>query len=306
MDYVISQIAFSGNKGASGMGKALIQNLRTLDPDAKFHVLSYYPAADRRLTLPPDVEIVDGAPVTVLLRALFSGWIFFCRKLHLPAGLWRFGAMKTLGSCDLWIDAAGISFADGREKFTLFNIFCLLPALAAGRRIVKAPQALGPFEHRFNRLLAKLFLPKMKLIAARGGRTAEYLAQLRLTNTIRYSDIAFSLNCRPRDAERMAEVLPPKGKRPKLIGISPSQVVFSLCARQRIPYLAILRDFIRSCLAAGFHCVIFPHSARENCGKRHNNDLPVLRELHAMLPEDNGGITWIEREWSDCELRMLI
>ena len=30
MKYVISQVAFSGNKGASGMAKALIQNLKDM------------------------------------------------------------------------------------------------------------------------------------------------------------------------------------------------------------------------------------------------------------------------------------
>lgn len=305
MNYVISQVAFSGNKGASGMAKALIQNLRELDCNAKFHVLSYYPAADREKTLPADVEIIDGSPRTVLFRVFLSCWAGLCRKAHLPAALWRRGAMKTLGTCDLWIDAAGISFVDGREKFTLFNLLSLFPALAADRKIVKAAQAMGPFEHTFNRLLARWVLPRMTLIVARGDRTAHYLEPLHLKNVARYSDVAFSLRCRPEDAERVSELLPPPEAQAKLIGISPSQVVYSLCSKRGISYLPMQRDFIRQCVAEGFHCVIFPHSARQGSDKRHNNDLPVLRELNALLPAD-AGITLIDRELTDCELRMLI
>lgn len=305
MKYVISQVAFSGNKGASGMAKALIQNLRELDPEAKFHVLSYYPKADRRKNLPVDVEIVDGSPRTVLIRFFLSFWMYLFRLLHLPGTWYLRGAMKPLGTCDLWIDAAGISFVDGREKFTIFNLLSIFPALATGRKIVKASQAMGPFEHTLNRLLAKCFLPRMTLIAARGDQTARYLEPLSLKNVVRYSDVAFSLRCSPEDAERASALLPPPENQKKIIGISPSQVVYALCAKQKIPYLPVLRDFIQQRAAEGFHCVIFPHSARQESVKRHNNDLPVLRELKALLP-GNEAISWVDQELSDCELRMLI
>ena len=304
MKYVISQVAFSGNKGASGMAKALIQNLRELDPEAKVYVLSYYPKADRRKNLPGDVEIVDGSPRTVLIRSFLSFWIYLFRLLHLPEAWYLRGAMKPLGTCDLWIDAAGISFVDGREKFTIFNLLSIFPALATGRKIVKAAQAMGPFEHTLNRLLAKFFLPRMTLIAARGDQTARYLEPLHLKNIVRYSDVAFSLRCSPENAERVSTLLPPE-KQGKLIGISPSQVVYALCSRQKISYLPVLRDFIQQRTAEGFHCVVFPHSARQGISKRHNNDLPVLQELKALLPE-NEAVSWVDQELSDCELRMLI
>lgn len=305
MNYVISQVAFSGNKGASGMAKALIQNLRDLDRDARFHVLSYYPAADRKKVFPADVEIVDGSPRTVLIRVFASCWAYCCRLLRLPGSWYLRGAMKTLGTCDLWIDAAGISFVDGREKFTIFNLLSIFPALATRRKIVKAAQAMGPFEHKINRMLARWVLPRLALIVARGDQTAHYLEPLHLENVARYSDVAFSLRCTGEDAERVSPLLPPPENRTKLVGISPSQVVYSLCAKRGIPYLPVLREFIRQCAAEGFACVVFPHSARQNSDKRHNNDLPVLRELRALLPE-NDAIFWVDRELSDCELRMLI
>ena len=296
MKYCLGGAAFSGNKGASGMLTALIQNIRHNDPDAKFAVLSYYPHADRKEHHGEDIEILDGSPLAVVGN-FFRLALY---KLHMPCGR----DLRKITECDRFLDAAGITFVDGRVKFTIFNILTFIPALAAGIPVIKVSQAMGPFDGALNRLLAKIFLPRLKTIVARGDRSAQYLQELGLNNVERFSDVAFSLECSEADDRAAAALLPPlEGK--KIIGFSPSRVVFGLCDKAGVDYLGELEKVIRTLAQEGFHCVIFPHSARSNTEKQHNNDLPLLRLLARRL-EGAENVTIIDRELSAGVLRRLI
>ena len=297
MKYCIGGVAFSGNKGASGMLTALMQNIRRYDPEARFAVLSYYPRSDREGPHRDDAEIWDGSPKAVVGNFFRSGLY----KLHLPGA----GVLRRIAECDFFLDAAGISFADGREKFTCFNILTFLPALAAGVPVVKVSQALGPFDGRLNRFLARRFLPRMKLIAARGAQTEKFLAELGLHNVERFPDAAFSLECSDADDRAAAALLPPGLTPGRIIGISPSQVVYSLCRGKHVDYLGELAELVRDLAGRGFDCVLFPHSARENTEKTHNNDLPLLRRFAAML-SGTPRLTVIDRELDAGVLRRLI
>ena len=303
MKYAIGGAAFSGNKGASGMLISLMQNIAHYDPDAEFYVLSYYPKSD--IPLCGDAILLNGSPKACLIRFPFALWTGFARFLHLPRCFWKHGAIGKIADCDFFLDAAGISFSDGRDKFTIFNILTILPALVTGRRVIKVSQALGPFRKWSNRLLARLFLPRLEMIAARGDKTAEYLKELKLTNVERFSDVTFSLECSADDQKAADELLKeiPSGK--TIIGISPSQVVYQLCSEAGKDYLGELETVVRELSRRGLHCVIFPHSARFHTDKRHNNDLPVLREFAARLA-GLGNVTVIDRELDARVLRMLI
>ena len=297
MKYVIGGAAFSGNKGASGMLTAVMQNIRRYDPEARFAVLSYYPETDRKGPHRNDAEIWDGSPRAVL-GGFFRAGLF---KLHLPGAGW----IRQVAQCDYFIDIAGISFADGREKFTVFNILTFLPALAAGVPVVKVSQALGPFRNALNRFLARRFLPRMELVAARGGRTAAYLAELGLKNVERCPDAAFALECSEADDAAAAALFPERLPGGRVIGISPSQVVFGLCRKARVDYLGELTQLVRTLAARNCRCVLFPHSAREGTDKTHNNDLPLLRRFAAGL-SDLPQVTVIDRELDAGVLRRLI
>ena len=297
MKYCIGGAAFSGNKGASGMLTALMQNIRRYDPEAQFAVLSYYPKTDRQGPHRNDAEIWDGSP-RAAVKNFFRAGLY---KLHLPGC----SAIRRIAECDFFLDAAGISFADGREKFTCFNILTFLPALAAGVPVVKVSQALGPFRHPLNRFLARRFLPRMSLIAARGDQTAGHLAELGLRNVERFPDVAFSLECSDEDDRSAAGLLPETSGDGPVIGISPSQVVYGLCRQARVDYLGELAKLVRVLSARGCHCVLFPHSAREGVEKTHNNDLPLLRRFAAGL-DASPKITVIDRELDAGVLRRLI
>lgn len=283
MRYIISGVAFSGNKGASGMAEALIQNLSRLDPAAFFSVFSYYPAADRLQLRYANAEIIDGSPKRVVLLFFASLWAAAGRLFGLPKARRAAGReMKAIAAADVWLDASGISFVDGREKFLIFNVLSILPALALGVPVVKVAQAMGPFRNPVNRLAARIVLPRLARIIARGATTAGYLAELKLTNVGRYSDVAFSLTPGPEDAARIAGYLPPPGG--VVIGFSPSQVVWKLCEKRGVDYLGILRRCVERQVEQGHVCLVFPHSARAGSEKTHNNDLPLLRRFAAMLP----------------------
>ncbi len=304
-NYFITGTAFTGNKGASGMATALIQNLQ--GADRNFIVMSYYPASDANRPLPVACELADGSPAGVVKLFFPSLWALCCRALHLPGALWKHGLLKRLAepeSCVL--DASGISFVDGREKFLIFNILTLFPALAAGTRIVKVAQAMGPFEHKLNRLCAKTVLPHLDWVVARGDQTRAFLEELHLRKVRieQFSDIAFSLRCTPEDARAATKILEHAAGR-KIAGISPSQVVWKLCESKGIDYLAVMREVTEALLADGYYCVVFPHSARENTGKTHNNDLILLKRFHAMLPE-NPSLLKLEAELEAGVLRELI
>lgn len=305
MKYGICGAAFSGNKGAEGMLLALIQHLSQLDDDAYFNVMSYYPGADRRAGHEKaNIRIIDGSPKRVIGYFFQSLWCFLCRSLHLPPALYRSGDFGRIADCDIFLDAAGISFSDGREKFTVFNILSLLPALSAGVKTVKVSQALGPFQNKLNRMMAKIVLPRLKLVVARGEKTAGFLQELGLSNTAAYPDAAFSMECSTEDRRRADELFPEVGDK-RVIGISPSQVVWKLCSASGVDYLKILAEVAAGCRRQGYHCIVFPHSARTGTEKTHNNDLPLMRRFAAMLPPGDD-LTVLDGELEAGVLRCLI
>lgn len=303
MKYLISGVALTGNKGASGMAESLIRNLKARDPQARFILFSYYPEADRTLLNLPDTELLDGSPAGVVKLFFPSLWAVFCRMLNLPERWYDRGKMKKIGECDYWLDASGISFVDGREKFLIFNILTILPGLALGIPVVKIAQAMGPFGKPLNRIAAKLILPRLKLIVARGEVTRRHLDSLGISNVANGYDVAFSLRTEAADRERVTRYLPAAGRR--IVGVSPSQVVWKLCEKQRIPYLETLAECVKHWVANGYDCVVFPHSVRTGTEKTHNNDLPLIRRFAAMLPQ-SASVTVVQDELSAGELRELI
>ena len=303
MKYIIGGVAFSGNKGASGMLTALRQNISAADKNADIAVMSYYPKSDADLA--DGMQILDGSPKAVLLRFLPALLCGIARKLHLPKIFWRHGIFKLLSETDYFLDAAGISFVDGREKFTVFNILTILPALCCGCKVIKVSQALGPFKHFSNRMMAKIILPRIDLIIARGKQTAEYLTGLKLNNVQQFSDVAFSMQCTDEDQAAADALLGDICRKKALIGISPSQVVFNLCRKSGKDYCSELEKTVRALAESGNMLVLFPHSARQFSAKTHNNDLPLLKNIAGRIG-DLENVLVIDRELDAEVLRMLI
>lgn len=304
MRYIISGVAFTGNKGASGMATAIIQNLTEADPDNRFHVMTYYPVADSRLPLAANITLLSATPPAVVLNCIAACWAAFCRVLRLPECLYiKNKTVQAIVQADYWLDTSGISFVDGREKFLIYNVMSILPALLLKCPVVKMPQALGPFNGKINRLAARCILPRLKFICARGRKTYEHLETLSLKNYESYPDIAFSLKTSDADKQAAQKIMTASDK--KIVGISPSQVVFKLCQKKKIPYFKLLKETVEKLLHEDYQVVIFAHSSRPDTEKRHNNDLPLLNEFSETLPP-HPNLQVITEELSAAELRELI
>ncbi len=303
--FVIIGAALSGNKGAAGMVVALIQNLHARHPDARFTLMSYTPWQDRKLNRYPNLSIISGTPLGLILLfplALIAS--VMKRSGRVPGFLKRHPGIKAVSECDLFIDAGGVSFVDGREKFIPFNILWVFAPLALGKPIVKASQALGPFRNIFNRICARIILPRIDLICARGEKTAAFLKGIGVHNFKPYPDIAFTLMESDIREEVLARYEFPKGGK-RLVGISPSQVVHEKCGKKGIDYPRVMARFADRLLSEGCDVVLLPHSARAGSNQTRNNDLPVLETIYAHM-EKREAVIKIDEEMTPSELRVLI
>lgn len=303
--FVITGGALSGNKGAAGMIIALMQNLSIRYPGARFTLMSYYPKSDKRLNYYPDLEIISATPLVLMLLFPITVVAFLLRMFHLPLGvLKQIPALRAIDECDLYLEAAGVSFVDGREKFLPFNVLWLFLPLALGKPIVKVSQAIGPFKNPINRVLAKVFLPRVSLICARGRQTEAFLVGLGIRNYKVFPDAAFNLSLAVvRKGFRERYALSKKGK--SLVGISPSQVVYGKCLRKGINYTDVMARFAEYLISEGYDVMLIPHSAREGSVKTRNNDLPVMEKIYNRMTSKDA-VRVVREELTPSELRILI
>ncbi|WP_226638598.1 polysaccharide pyruvyl transferase family protein, partial [Novosphingobium profundi] len=160
--------ALSGNRGASAMLEAAIEGISRRIPDARFTLFSMYPDEDRALNHYPNLTIVPAGPLRlgIVINSLaLLYWLLPPLRSVLARSC---GAIKALRDADVLLDQGGITFCDGREKFLLYNVASVLPALFMRVPVVKCAQAMGPFRSRVNRLAARAILPRMRLIVSRG------------------------------------------------------------------------------------------------------------------------------------------
>jgi polysaccharide pyruvyl transferase WcaK-like protein len=187
---------------------------------------------------------------------------------------------------------AGVSFMDGREKYLPYNILCIFSPIMLKKKILKYSQALGPFNGIFNKLLSKIFLPKISTIIARGNVTYNYLKELGLRNIILGADSAFLLPV--SNVNLSVELV--KG----FIGISPSGVV----ATKKKDYADIMADFIKYLINKGKKIVLIPHSVRFGSKRAKNNDILVCSYINEMV--SNESCIFLNKDLSSKELRILI
>lgn len=298
--------ALSGNKGAAAMLESSIQTIQTPKEDIKFTLFSMYPTKDRAENTYNNLEIIKATPL--FLGTVINTFALLHRILpFLRPFLERSSnSIKVLAEADVLLDQGGITFVDGREKFLLYNIASILPALMVGTPVIKCSQALGPFKNPINRFFANMFLPKMKVIVSRGSITQQYLDGLGLKNTIEGADYAFLLELtekEKRSAEKYYNQDFFKGQ--KVIGISPSVVMQKKTEKLGKDYEAILVKFINNLTTKGHNIALIPHSVRMDTSKTHNNDLPLCKEIYTKLHQQDKCL-FIDEELSSQELRAII
>src|SRR4051812_48794630 len=217
------------------MLQAVIDNLPDRLGPCRFSVLTSYPDDDRVESTDPRLDIVSARPVE--LAALLWPLALLAAALRAVRLPWRWlcipPALRHLRDADVVVDVAGISFADGRGiPIVVYNALMTSLPLLLGRPTVKASQALGPFDNPVNRTLAKLVLPHLRAVCARGAASERHVRGLGLTNVEATADLAFTMRMRP-DQARAPFARP-------TIGVSPSAVVDGYCRKAGIDYPALV------------------------------------------------------------------
>ncbi|MGO1406002.1 MAG: polysaccharide pyruvyl transferase family protein [Agrococcus casei] len=304
---VIIGSALSGNKGAAAMLESAVQTLTERIPDIRFTLLSMYPDEDHAQNPYENLEIIDARPLVlgVGINSLALGYRLLppLRKLMRS----RSRAVQALADADVLLDQGGITFVDGREKFLLYNIASILPAINMGVPVVKCAQALGTFEGKMNRWAARRFLPKMYTIVSRGAITHDYLDELGLSNAVAGADYAFLLDLTDEERQGAEEKFDVSFFADgDVVGISPSVVMQKKIDADGGDYAGEIIRFIDYVTGErGMKVALIPHSARVNTGKTHNNDLPLCRAINERLV-NRKRVLFIDQELSSQELRHAI
>ncbi len=293
------------------MLRAAIDCLSEALPDARFVLLSVYPDDDARENPDPALEIVRFTPKHMVFAAFPLALLFgaarrfdLARSIQLPLP-----SLREVHDADLVIDLSGISFVDGRGySILLYNIIlALLPGLV-GTPVMKYAQAIGPFKNPLNRWSARLCLPKVSRIAARGRITLQHLRELGLPHDLvtQCTDAAFAMRIGP-DAERAAQhwLSHPAFTRP-VVAVSASSVVHEYCQQRGVTYTSLMAGFIDHLTRErGYGVLLLPHSTRLGKRSHKNNDLPVCDRIKSHLG-DNPWVVYPNLAEHADTLRVLI
>ena len=295
--------ALSGNKGAASMLEAALSGLTERLPEARFTLLSMYPDEDRALNSYSALEVVDARPLTLGITINTFALLYAVLPL-LRSLLRRQPAIAALARADVLLDQGGITFADGREKFLVYNIASILPALFMGVPVFKCAQAMGPFENPINRAAARAFLPRVRRIITRGSITHSHVEELGLSNCEAGADLALTL-------DHAAAIAPhgmvlPQGEG-ALVGLAPSVVMQKKIEGAGRDYVRETAAFADYCVARGHRVVLIPHSVRTGTDDTHNNDLPLCRAVYGEIADATRAVSaFLDREVDARSLRQLI
>ena len=299
--------ALSANKGAAAMVESVMARLPNEMGECHFDVLTTYPEADEsRVPEGVDAAVVGLQPVRLaLVEFPIACLALVARTLRLPLFWVRSRGCRTMLDSAVVVDVAGISFADGRGfAIVVYNALMTGVPLLLGVPVVKAAQALGPFQSMPNKWLAPLVLRRVKTVCARGARTREHLDSLGGVNAVDVADLAFSLD---EAAGLPIEVSSALGSiDPNFIVVMPSAVVrgiFEAKGGDYVTAMASLVSEIRS--KTGRSVVIAPHSYRAGLPEGRMNDGPVCREVASACAGDIQ-VLGLDADLTAGELRHLV
>ena len=210
INIAVTAASYSGNKGAAAMlQSSLTQLYEIYGSRLNVKLMSVYPDADRKQVPFDFVEVVPATPEKLVFLA-FPLAVIYKGLGWLPGMKALLGKNKIIAAykdTDLVIDEAGISFSDNRGFVmnTYAFITMAVPKLV-GVPVVKYSQAMGSFENFINRAYAKIILPKMELICARGEITMENLRSIGADKkAVICADGAFSMKDSPKAAEKVED-----------------------------------------------------------------------------------------------------
>lgn len=310
----ITAASYSGNKGAAAMLQSSIKQLHDKYGERlNINLMSVYPRSDREqipadyikvISCKPEQLLFCAFPLAILFR-LFK-WCPFIKWLLLKNKI-----LKTYKNTDVIIDEAGISFVD--ERGFIMNTYafvCAAVPLLMGVPVIKYSQAMGPFNKKWNRFLAKWILPKLTLICARGKITYDHLTSIGVKDNVKLcADGAFTMPDDPAVTAFVDEIVAGdefyRAAEEQLVGLSLSSVVEKKCAKREIDYAGIMAEFIEHLNSLGYKVLIIANAARLGSEKTRNNDLMVCDRVYGLI-KDKSYTRWYHEEMTAEEIRELI
>jgi len=217
--------------------------------------------------------------------------------------------IKELVNADFVVDLSGFSFTD---HFGIFHSMGasinILLCRFMGKRIVMFSQAMGPFNSRMNRLLARLFLRRADLIIVRGEITREYLYGIGIRNQVHvYADSAFLLE--PAPLERVQGILRKEGIKGRdggklLIGVTVNARIYERSHTKKtgnyyVRLIVQLIDYLIERLNAE---VVFVPYETSLSGY---DDRFVAREIYKTV-RNKHGVKLIENEYTPQEMKGVV
>lgn len=269
-----------GNRGAEAMVSTCVEQILAKYPECNVHILSYYPVEDcaekRGMFGQSNVYVHSLTPKNIVLNWFPMSFItIFVAKKSDQVFADMMSPFSLLRCIDAVFDVAGVSFMDGRQKFLPFNILSILPFIVNRIPVVKLSQAIGPIKSLLTKLSAKLVLPRLKLICARGMVTKKLIEEsfVELDNLIYAPDISFLLE--------PPTTTPYEQRRANTLGVLPSSLVMSKDGE----YPRKMANLIKKAQSKGFDVVLIVHSWRRNFDGMRNNDIPVAKKINELLSE---------------------
>jgi len=256
---------------------------------------------DRRLKIvycPPVYLILVVNPLAILLALL--------NRIELTSvSRWfinRNTALRCILESDVVVDMSGISFMDGNGLRLIYNVAIILPPILLKKKTVKFSQSMGPFNNPFNRFFAKLLLPRIDFIAARGVITKKYLNALGLTNVELCADGAFLMPVESEDKSSKDFFLEEK----KTVGVNASSVTEKRCSRLGIDYVGILSQFVEYLtVEKNVNVLLIPHAMRSDSKWKAMNDMPTCEKIYGRI-RNRRNCKLLSKDYAAEELRMII
>ncbi len=278
--FLISEADIVGNKGAVAMTLRIINELDRRYKGSQFIVTTKFPTEARQLIktssyniqLLPDNDQAFDLP----LVKLWIWWLF--KKIHInQKSLLKNNVLKAYDSADLIISTSGVSFIDdfGFIKIYHFTKYLQIPLLL-GKKTIKFTQSIGPFRSLYNRCMARLTLPFLDCIIARGNHTVNSLSKIGIkNNVVNLPDIVFTL---PPKYSKPAKEIVSKIKSSNIIGFCPNIVCKRLDTKN--VYIESLVQLAKNVLNKypDSSILLIPHTITEkHMGK--NDDLEICKQI---------------------------
>lgn len=307
----ITAASYSGNKGAAAMLQSSIKQLHDIyGYRLNINLMSTYPKEDKK-QIPHDfIKVISCKPEELVFIAFPLAILYKMLKWLLPLRflIEKNKIIKAFKNSDLVLDEAGVSFVDNRGfVMNMYAFICAAVPMLIGTPVVKYSQALGSFNSTTNRILAKIILPKFRLICARGQITLDYIKEIGIEKNVKLcADGAFTMEDSVywnQEVSRITEE--DRFYNNNVIGLSISSVVENKCVRLNIDYKKIMTEFIDYLNEKGYHVLLIANAARINSTKPRNNDLIVCDSVYQSV-KNKALVRWYHKEMDAEEVRAFI